>query len=290
MIKKMFLVVLTAGIFVTSCSDDDDNNDSNLADLTVNLSGLEVLGSDFVYEGWIIVDENPVSTGTFSSIDFPQTYEVDATQLAVATAFVLSIEPAVDPDPAPAPTKILVGEFNGDTANVWIGTITPDSNDFSNSWGKFFLATPTDNIDGNDESGIWFGVPGTMPPAPGFGLPTLAEGWRYEGWVVTDNGPITTGTFTAFDVADDTNQFSGTDNSAPPIPGEDFLNEAPEGFTFPLDVRGKTVVISIEPSPDNSPSPFLLKPLSVVAGQETAPTTYDLAFSSGSFPYGTVTR
>lgn len=100
--------------------------------------------------------------------------------------------------------------------------------------------------------------------------------------------------FTTFDTADENagaaTSFSGTENAGPPIPGEDFFSNAPTGFTFPLDIRGRTVVISIEPSPDNSPAPFLLKPLKGVAGNETAPATYDLTFDNTSFPSGTVTR
>ena len=93
MIKKMILVALSLSFCATSCSSDDDNTPST-ATLSLNLEGLEALGSNYVYEGWIIVDGAPVSTGTFSSIDFPQSFNVDAAQLEAATTFVLSIEPA----------------------------------------------------------------------------------------------------------------------------------------------------------------------------------------------------
>ena len=288
----MFLAILAVGFFTASCSSDDDNGPTT-SNLTLNLLGLEALGNDFVYEGWIIVNGNPVSTGTFSSVTFPQAFAVNTTQLNDATAFVLSIEPAVDPDPAPAATKLLIAEFSGDTANVGLGPVIA-SGDFDTASGKFFLRTPTDETgtnNGNDENGVWFGIPGA-PPTAGLVLPTLNSGWKYEGWVVVDGvGPLTTGTFTSLDSFDDSNMFSGTENNqGPPVPGEDFFNEAPAGFTFPLDVRERTIVISVEPDPDNSPNPFLLKPLVGTAGTETAPTTYDLGLNAGSFPTGTVTR
>ena len=47
----------------------------------------------------------------------------------------------------------------------------------------------------------------------------------------------------------------------PNYPGEDFLVNAPDGLEFPTDLRGAAVVISIEPSPDDSAAPFFLKPL-----------------------------
>ncbi len=298
MIKKTILGLLAIGLFAVSCSSDDDNNAPTNADLTINLQGLEALGSDYVYEGWIIVDGQPVSTGTFTSIAFPQTFQVNTVQLNTATKFVLSIEPAGETGAAalmPAATKVLAGDFANNSASVWVAPVTGNADDFMGSWGRFFLRTPTDETgmnNNNDENGIWFGTPGTMPPAAGLGLPTLAPGWKYEGWVVVDGvGPISTGTFTGFTEVDDSNDFSGTQNNAgPPIPGEDFFLNAPTGFTFPLDVRGRTAVISIEPSPDNSPAPFAMKPLVGMAGNDTAPTTYDLNQNLGSLPTGTVTR
>ena len=297
MIKKMFLG-LALGLFAISCSNDDDATPA-LANLNVNLNGLENLGADFVYEGWIIVNGSPVSTGTFTVNDAGNlsrtSFAVNADQLAAATTFVLSIEPAVDPDPAPAATKLLAGDFSGNTASVGLNPVTSSGN-FDNASGVFFLRTPTDEMpgagnNGNDQYGVWFGTPG-MPPTSGLNLPPLADGWKYEGWVVVDGvGPLTTGTFTAFEARDESNGFSGTENNAgPPIPGEDFFLNAPAGFNFPLDVRGRTVVISVEPSPDNSPAPFLLKPLVGTAGNDTAPATNNFALNASSFPTGTIVR
>ena len=295
--KKLILAMAAFGLLFTSCNNDDDNTPSK-KNLTLNLEGLEDLGSDYVYEGWIIVNGAPVSTGIFTDISPNQTFAVDSERLDAATKFVLSIEPAGETGVAaevPSDTKLVVGDFSGNSATVSVGTV----GDFTSttSTGKFFLRSPTDEAadnNGNDESGIWFGTPGA-PPSPAFTLPTLEAGWKYEGWVVVDGqGPLSTGTFTTFDIADENagaaTSFSGTENAGPPIPGEDFFSNAPTGFTFPLDIRGRTVVISIEPSPDNSPAPFLLKPLKGVAGNETAPATYDLTFDNTSFPSGTVTR
>lgn len=288
MMKKMILAVLALGIFATSCSSDDDNNSSTNSNLTLNLDGLEALGSEFVYEGWIIVDGSPVSTGTFSSVAFPQTFSVNTAQLNSAVAFVLSIEPAMDSDPAPAATKVLSGEFTGSAAAVNTDLV----GDFSNASGQFFLRSPTDETgtnNMNDQNGVWFGTPG-MPPVPNFVLPTLPAGWAYEGWVVGETGPLSTGTFTDFNTVDSTDIFSGTSQAGPPVPGEDFFMNEPIGETFPLDIRGRTVVISVEPVPDDSTAPFAMKPLVGVAGNETAPAVHAFGLNLASLPTGTVTR
>ena len=52
--------LLIAIVFFAACNDNDENT-LTTGELTVNLDGLEELGSNFVYEGWLIVDGNPVS-------------------------------------------------------------------------------------------------------------------------------------------------------------------------------------------------------------------------------------
>jgi len=280
----MILAAVALGIFATSCSNDDDAvQQPTTAPLTLNLSGLESLGDDFVYEGWIIVDGAPVSTGRFSSVTFPQTFQVNPTQLASATTFVLSIEPFEDPDPAPAATKLLAGDFTGNSAAVDSNGIVAD---FSTAAGKYILATPTDNDMTNEYSGVWFLDNTNMPPVAGLNLPVLPAGWKYEGWAVVNGSPISTGAFTNVAATDEAADFSGPIALPMPngadgfFPGEDFLVGAPNGVTFPLDLRGETIVISVEPSPDNSPAPFALKPLAHMVSA-TAPDHTPIDMGTG---------
>lgn len=297
--KLSFYLSLSLLISIAmSCSNDDDAANVTTQNLTLNIDGLEDLGSNFVYEGWVIVDGNPISTGTFS-VDGSgnlsrSSFEVDIATVQAATKFVLTIEPTPDPDPAPSDQKYLAGDFNGQNSATVSTGVAPALGDFSNASGMFFLRTPTDEAagvgnNGNDQYGVWFGTPG-MPPTPNFVLPTLPQGWAYEGWVIGDNGPISTGVFTDFNTRDSSNPFSGTENAGPPVPGEDFFINAPAGETFPLDIRGRTVVISVEPVPDNSPAPFTLKPLAGISGTNTAPATHSFNLNLQSFPSGSVSR
>ena len=288
--KKVLILAIASVLSFTACSDD--NNTPTTANLTVDLTGLEALGSDYVYEGWIIVNGSPVSTGTFSSIAFPQTYTVGIDDLAAATTFVLSIEPAVDADPAPAATKLLAGDFSGNSASV---TSTGIVGDFSASWGKYILATPTDTDDTNEASGVWFLDNTNAPPAvAGLSLPTLSDGWRYEGWVVLGGTPVSTGVFAdpaAADANAATSPYKGTSGNGPGFPGEDYLIGSAAGVNFPTDLRGATVVVSVEPYPDNSATPFTLKPLAHMVPAAAATHT---ALTMGAGPIvsltGTVTR
>ena len=285
MIKNVFFALCALGILTTSCSSDDDNGPTD-ASLVIDFTGLEALGDDFVYEGWIIVDGAPVSTGTFSSVIFPQTFTVNSDDLANASTFVLSIEPAVDLDPAPAATKLLAGDFTGDTAEVVSSGIVGD---FTNASGNYILATPTDMDDMKEESGVWFLDNSSGTAVDGLSLPLLPDGWKYEGWAVIDGMPISTGTFTDVSEADDnatSSIFKGDSGDGPGYPGEDFLKNAPSGLTFPTDLKGTTIVVSVEPSPDNSPAPFTLKPLAHVVPTDAMNHT---TISMGTGPVSSIT-
>lgn len=285
MIRKIFLAVITLAMFA-ACSSDDDNSIAT-STLTLNFTGLEDLGPNSVYEGWIIVDGSPVSTGVFTSVTFPQTFPIATSQLNAATKFVLSIEPVNDTDPAPSAIKILAGDFLGTSASVDTGIIA----DFSNINGQYILTTPSTNSSTDNNKGVWFLDP-TGAPDPTLTLPTLPTGWKYEGWAIINGTPISSGRFDAASGADaDGNPFAGTDNTMlPPFPGEDFIMGNPNGVDLAMATHIAKIVVSIEPEPDNSVNPFLLKPLvgeDLTENAATAPTLHNL---SGSLPFGTVTR
>ncbi|WP_417603228.1 hypothetical protein [Owenweeksia hongkongensis] len=276
--------------------DNDDNNSSTTSSLKMNISNLGELGADERYEGWIIVNGSPVSTGTFSvsSSGAPSqtSFEVVASDLEAATDYVLSIEPFPDNDPAPSAIKIAGGSFSGNNAAVSVNHPAALNADFNTASGKYILATPTTTDMSDENSGIWFLDISSGSPMTGLNLPELPTGWVYEGWVVLHGEPITTGRFTDVDMADMAAPFSGSDASGPPFPGEDFVTNAPSPHTFPTDLKGATAVISIEPEPDNSPMPFAFKPLvNMISSSAMDHVTYDLNNQvSSNFPMGTVTK
>ena len=303
-ILSIFLVIL---IFMfIACSEEDElvTLPSTTSQLTLNINGLEDLGSTAVYEGWIIVPapaksnspaaETPVSTGKFTvnaNGELSQTkFDIDADDLAIATTFILTIEPNPDSDSNPSSVHILAGDFNSNLANISIDHGAALGDDFSSSTGEYILATPTNGADTDENSGIWFLSLTSGSPAQGLNLPTLPDGWKYEGWTVINGTPVTTGTFLNTTVEDDADPYSST-IPGPPFPGEDFLINAPMGLSFPTDIMGGVAVISIEPSPDNSPNPFTLKPLvgNIPVGAVDH-TTYMMNTNPSSFPSGSVTR
>ncbi|MCB9219968.1 MAG: hypothetical protein H6610_10990 [Ignavibacteriales bacterium] len=292
--KKILLLLLALSFFLVSCNDDDNSVEPTTSTLNLNISGLEDLGSAAKYEGWIMVDGAPKTTGTFS-VDgsgklSKSSFDIDSDDLSSATAFILTIEPNPDPSSNPSDVHLIAGDFNGSSASLSVGHGAALGDDFSSISGKYILATPTNGADTDEKSGIWFLDLSSGTPAVGLDLPTLPAGWKYEGWTVINGVPVTSGTFTSVTEVDDADPFSST-QPGPPFPGEDYLVNAPNGLTFPTDLSGATAVISIEPDPDNSPNPFTLKPLVKMIPTDAADhVTYDMDKNLGSFPTGTASK
>lgn len=286
--KIVLLTLFSAVLLMTSCKKN------KTTELALNIDGLENLGTDYVYEGWMIVDGAPITTGIFSVSDAgvmsASNFTVNKLELESASAFVLTIEPSSDPDPAPSKVHIIGGDFSEANASLSVSHSSALGVSLTAATGTYILATPTDGTMNNENSGVWWLDP-NAGPGEGLSLPVLPTGWVYEGWAVIDGVPVTTGTFTATDLADLDAPYSGS-MAGPAFPGEDFLNNAPNGVTFPTDLSGKKVVISIEPQPDNSSNPFLLKPLvgdvPANAVDHTAYTMMNNAVMSS--PTGTATR
>ena len=300
--KKLLITLSVAAVvFLSSCGKDDGANPDT--DLTLNLTGLEDLGSSYTYEGWIVVDGSPISTGTFNvdaNGNLSQTvFTVDPSDLADATTFVLSIEPVPDPDPAPSAVKILGGDFAGSSATASISHAAALGTSFTGVTGGYIIATPTTSAMDDDEAGVWF-LDNTGPEmAAGLtNLPDLSglAGWTYEGWAVINGTPVSTGTFDTASGADSnasTSTFKGADSDGPPFPGEDFIQNAPAGLTFPADLTaaGTMIVVSIEPVPDNSANPFTLKPLAGSSeGVSLGTFTTMNNIAASTYPGGTVSR
>ncbi|MFB6263009.1 MAG: hypothetical protein ABEL76_05205 [Bradymonadaceae bacterium] len=232
------------------------------------------------YEGWLIDGEgNPVSTGKFdvnSEGDLlgPNDEKLDNNKFSAESkvdspqAFVVSVEPKNDDDPAPSNTKFVAGDFSDGSANLKVSAGDAVGTDFADAKAGYILATPTNGSGSNEKSGIWFlDNSGDSPKASISGVPDVSgsdDGWQWEGWVVFQKSgnpfPVSTGKFDDPASADNAAPYSGN-MSGPGFPGEDFLNSPPSGLTFPTDLSGKKVVISLEPQPDSTDKPFALKPI-----------------------------
>ncbi|WP_148782193.1 anti-sigma factor [Aquimarina intermedia] len=282
--RKMLACILTGGLLLTGCSKDDGPATEVLSIQTI---GLERLTGGTSYQGWLVVNGEAKPTERFTDPTNTVNLSVLASDLEDATEFLLSIEPVNDTDPEPSGAIILKGKFNGTSAPLDFESVVAD---LSATSGQFVLHTPTDEASDNDEFGVWFRNGGSASLT----LPALGKGWKYEGWVDFDGKKVSTGTFTKVNAIDDANFFKGSGGTIPPYPGEDFLiipSQIPlTGVTFPADVRGKEVFITIEPFEDRDPAPFFIKPLSANAGVTTGLNNPVDMTSDNAMPSGRATR
>lgn len=265
---RIALCTAIAGSLV-ACGGDSDNDSDDMSTMTITPTALEALGSEYNYEGWIIVDGKAVSTGTFDIVDGqtePSRFSLDADMASQASTFVLTIEPEVGDDPAPSNVHIVAGDLQDGKTTATTSHGAALGSDFSAVEGTFILATPS-NGNATPTQGIWFLDNSSGSAVAGLTLPVLPAGWVYEGWVAGATGPVSTGTFTDVNMADNDGAGATAGMEATPnYPGQDFVNPA-------MDLVGYKAVISVEPDPDNSAAPFSFKPLVADIEDTTAPQT-----------------
>ena len=173
---KISIFMIAASALFISCSDDDSNTlapppGTNLS--LSSLSGLERLEGQH-YEGWVIINEAPVTTGRFNinaegqviSVDTAgaETGVISSTDVgfftyeegsAEPTAFVLTIEPDGDTDPAPSEVHLVAGDFDNNAASATVDHQAAIGTAFGSAAGTYILAAPTSNAV-DDNQGLWF--------------------------------------------------------------------------------------------------------------------------------------
>ncbi len=293
--KLNVLALLTAGM-LASCSGSDDTVDRSTVTLE-SVTRLEQLPESSEYQVWLVSGGENISLGRFRNLSNGQQFSALTGQVDNASGIKISIEPGNDSSPEISNTVILSGNFNGNSADL---SITESLGNFSGASGVFTLWTPTDNNANNNQNGVYFLRPNGGNPQAGLNLPTLPQGWRYEGWVTVPNTSnqminLSTGRFTSPNGVDETSAYSSNLNTEPPFPGEDFVNMSilsQIGFNSSPDLRLKQIFISVEPEPDfDYAKPFVIQPLiNPTSGNSLYPETQNMQLNTLSFPRAVVSR
>lgn len=246
-------------------------------ELTLTFAQLPPLGDRFVYEGWIIKN-GATTTGRFATT--PALTQTIPASVLDASAYVLTIEPRRGDAPAASGTHILAGALTGGSGALNTEHAAALGTDFASAAASYVLATPSTAATDDNNLGVWFVIP-NGPEA--LVLPTLPDGWIYEGWVADGVGPaLSTGRFRSGMGADsDGAGPTAGPLAGPPRPGQDFISP-------PRDLIGRKVVITVEPEPDTAVTPFPIRPL-IDAEVEAiaAPATQMLQNTHTDRPSGT---
>ena len=297
--QRILLPVILLALILFGC-DSGDVIEQEVAQVQVRLEldNLPVLQDGFHYQAWAKIGFEYFGTDSFNKAEnggfvnnsgqFIQNSFVFDRDVSTASLIMITIEDKRDSDDIPSGTVVLAGDVVNSVA-----ILTADHEDalgtsFAAQSGQFMLMTPSDLDASNETSGVWFATGARTSLSPGLSLPALPSGWAYQGWVDTGDVLLTTGAFTAMDDHDLERPHGLPD--APPFPGEDFLENAPQGITFPADLAGATVWVSAEPAPDdNGVTPYGIRVLSgSIPANPSADTAYSLS-SDLQAPSGTAT-
>jgi hypothetical protein len=294
---KFFIVFAALIIFITGCDYFENGDTLNISKFETNISGLPVIADSMTFVGWFqwenkttlkkiaekvfVLDADQNGSISFSS-------ELPFQSLQRAELFYLTIEKknvANDSALVPSTRKILSGSFSFAAANLFV---SDNASNFESIDGLFSLVTPTNGLNTDELSGVWFIDSSSTNPVSGLTkLPELYSGWIYEGWVFINGQFISTGRFSDPTKADLFSNFGGSESGFN-FPGEDLLTNAPSGLTFPTNLSNAKVYVSIEykDGRTNGTSPFIVVLEGTVPGSAQNNVTYNLNRSDKSLTSG----
>ena len=250
--KSKLLVVFALIIFsITGCEYFENGTTLNVNTFQANITGLPVLPDSMTYVGWFEREKDNVKyyvkvfvqDASSGSINYKS--EKSLKSLQEAQQFWVTTEKkslAADSVKVPSSRIILAGSFSNASSSLFI---SQQQSTISTARAVFSIETPTDGASTNELSGVWFVDSVATNPVAGLDLPALYGGWIYEGWVQVNGQYLSTGRFSDPSAKD---LFSDYSDVTPGYnyPGEDFLLNAPSGFTFPLNLSNAKVAVSIE--------------------------------------------
>ena len=244
-------------------------------DLQLSFTGMPALANGFYYEGWVVVDGEPWSTGRFNvaadgSLVTPEgnpvkggVYQADI-DMTEAAAVAITLHPPGD-DRGPNAQHIVGGAVEALAAKLTLDDSLGIGANLRESTGTYSLT-------GERSATLTFATPGMHP------------GFAYEAWVVKDGVLTSLGTFGGkpVDVAagGHVHVHQQTDHTL----------KTHELVVDGADLRGSRVVLTLEPIPDDAPEPFGITVLDgdVVASAEVG-VGYDIPAASSALPLGKAT-
>ena len=172
---------------------------------------------------------------------------------SIATLFV-TIEARGQTPRTPSASVLLGGDLIDGRSVMRVDHPIALATGFDDASATFRLATPTSLDESDFDQGLWwYDVDGE--PVQSLFLPTLPQGWLYEGWILSGTGARSSGKFAdpaRFDL--DAGGATAGAIAPPAFPGQDYVTE-------PLALIGASVAITVEPNPDNAIGPFGMRVL-----------------------------
>lgn len=254
--KSLLLIILGVGLFlVVGCGGDGSTGPPPLKNnkLVLDFFDTEILPQGWLYQVWAYHDTAWIAGPRFGLTTMPATNRrrlIDeqgeeiatnkvtfpALDLTTCDQFRVTIQP---PDSISAGLTLFRGDKDGRTADL----VSPLTDTSAIGTQYYIYATPSDDNQANEMSGVWFAKLEFADPGLS-SFPGLPPGWIFEGWVYHGGEYYSTGRFSASIGADSSCTYYDCEAyPQPPYPGEDFLNLlSPLVFT-----AGDSVMLTLEP-------------------------------------------
>lgn len=264
--KRLFAplyVGLGMVLFLGGCDGDSGTKPPNpKVQMSINAQNLKPLKEGLLYKAWAKVGGvyygtdafNVTETGQFltSGSQFRDKSFVLEADITDAELVLISIEGKTSSATAPSNSVILAADVVGTNATLTTSHTSAMGGNLSSQTGQLTIMTPSDLNTTNEASGVWYVTVSGTTLTKGLSLPTLNNGWAYQGWVEVGGTRLSTGRFTS-NTSSDSNVYSFPDG--PQFPGEDFLINPPTGVSFPFNLNNAKVSITVEPEPDDTADP-----------------------------------
>ena len=305
--RQFILLIMFVFTLFLSCENNDILSPAKqISAIELDITGLQNLGNSAWYEVWIKGSgggkETQTSAGVFTVDDhgaLSQTaFDINLGYLQEALTVFLTVEEDADagvrynitgPDTnmvidtlyEPSKYVILAASIKANNGTFSFGHEDIIDYNFDTITGTYILDTPTNTLV-SGLSGVWF-VNDTSSAGDtkfaGLTLPVLPARWTYEGWVELNGQPVSTGKFSNPGIPDKKAQYSGDSLSwAYNFPGEDFISDSTGMFTFPTNLSGAELYVTLEaPHPANANSPFTIKLLTAtIPANAQTKTVYEM--------------
>ena len=294
--KPAFFIILLLLLMVPGCGETPSEFrplPAALGDLRGVAMGFERLQplDQGIYSAWLRLEKGDrVGIGTFNVNSNGQPIDKQGSvidrftaseTLFSAISILIAIEPTGAIQDAPSEAVILQGPFIDGIATMAV----PFPPGIGEATGSYRVFTPTDGPNTNEGSGVW--------AANANGEPTLALAdinnlYMFEHFMVINGIPLTMGRFKTTDTRDLRNPWSGPlTDTAPAVPGEDFVANAPAGFTFPADLSGSRLLVTLEALYGDRVEPSQLIVLEGTLPAVVGGEIIQLTNQTANFPTGT---
>ena len=294
--KPVFFIILLLLLMVPGCGETPSEFrplPAALGDLRGVAMGFERLQplDQGIYSAWLRLEKGDrVGIGTFNVNSNGQPVDQQGSvidrftaseTLFSAISILIAIEPTGVIGDAPSEAVILQGPFIDGIATL----VVPFPAGIQQASGSYRVFTPTDGLNTNEGSGVWAINANGQPTMT---LADINNIYMFEHFMVINGIPVTMGRFRTTDTRDLRNPWSGPlTDAAPEVPGEDFLANAPAGLTFPADLSGSQLLVTLEALYGD-----LVEPSQLVVLEGTLPVVVggeiiQLTNQTANFPTGT---